>query len=76
MRRSMILKVHFYIIHNEERVLRVEELISGSKQWPKRFRTKLRASNYHRARTIYGVTDKEVAEKAARYLESSSSASR
>jgi len=71
---ATILKEHRYIvrIRDGEHVLRIQELISGTEEWPERIRVQLPASIHYRARTIYGITEKEVAEKAAAYLESPS----
>jgi|HubBroStandDraft_6_1064221.scaffolds.fasta_scaffold527827_2 phenylacetate-coenzyme A ligase PaaK-like adenylate-forming protein len=55
-------------VRGEEYSLRVQELISGSESWPEKFRVQLHASLRHRAQTIYGPSDQEVAEKAAEYL--------
>jgi hypothetical protein len=52
----------------EPHVLRIEELIIGSEQWPERFRIRLAASHSREAKTIYGSTAAEAAERAAAYL--------
>lgn len=56
-------------VRNEQHVLRVEELVSGTERWPGKFRVQLHASLRYRAQTIYGTTDHEVAQKVAEYLE-------
>jgi hypothetical protein len=68
---TTILKEHRYIVRisNEEFVLRVQELISGPKQWPERFRVQLYASIGYRARIIYGITEADAAAKTAAYLD-------
>ena len=67
---TTLLREERYILRsgNQEHVLRVQELISGSEAWIERFRVQLSASNLRAAKTIYGSTGREVAEKAAAYL--------
>jgi phenylacetate-coenzyme A ligase PaaK-like adenylate-forming protein len=65
---------YIYYLGMEPQVLRVEELISGSEQWPERFRALLAASHTREAKTIYGSTARETAERAVVYLSVSPSA--
>jgi hypothetical protein len=55
-------------IQTEEHILRVQELISGSEPWPKRFRVCLPASRTREAKTIYGETARQVADLATDYF--------
>ena len=51
----MLIKQERFICYlgMEQQVLRVDELISGSEQWPERFRALLAASHTREAKTIY-----------------------
>jgi hypothetical protein len=66
----MLLKEHRYmfIVGAASHAFRVEELVKGAPGWPRRFRLKLAASSFFEAQTFYGVSCREVAEKAAKYL--------
>jgi hypothetical protein len=72
----MLIKQERFICYlgMEQQVLRVDELISGSEQWPERFRSLLAASHTREAKTIYGSTAREAAERAVVYLSLSPSA--
>jgi hypothetical protein len=56
-------------IRQEEHVLRVQELVSGTENWPEKFRVQVHASLRYPGRTIYGASDHEVAAKVAEYLD-------
>lgn len=66
----MLIKEERYMFYlgMEQQVLRVKELISGSEQWPERFRALLATSRTREAKTIYGSTAREAAERAVVYL--------
>jgi hypothetical protein len=56
----------------EEYVFRVDELIAGVTSWPDRCRLRLPASACIEAKTFYGASCEEVAEKAAGFVASRS----
>jgi hypothetical protein len=66
----MLIKEHRFTFLGAADVylFRVEELIEGLAFWPSRFRLKLPASTHWEARTIYGSSCNEVAQKAANSL--------
>jgi|SRR5580700_1775572 hypothetical protein len=66
----MLLKEHRYmfLVGATRHVFRVEELVKGAAGWPRRFRLKLAASSLWEAQTFYGVSCRDVAEKAAKFL--------
>jgi len=59
-----------YILYvgTEEYVLPVQELLSGLEPWPEKFRALLPASREWTARTVYGSSGREAAERAMEYL--------
>ena len=57
------------LVGPETHVLRIEELIQGTAGWGGRFRVQLPASHYSEATTIYGASEQEVAESAARLID-------
>jgi len=59
----------------EEHVLRVQEMLWGPEGWPGPCRILVPASHRREARSFYGATPREVAEKAADYLAGSVSPS-
>lgn len=67
----MLLKEHRFTFFaaGEIHLLRIEEMVSGLAIWPQKFRLKLPASAHSQARTIYGSSCNEVAQKAADVLE-------
>lgn len=67
----MLLKEHRYRaqIGSETRVLRVEELVSGSPVWMEKFRLQIPAETGHEAKTFYGPGAQEVAELGADFLD-------
>jgi hypothetical protein len=46
----------------------IEEMVSGMAVWPNKFRLKIPASSNWEARTFYGKSCHEVAEKAAEFM--------
>jgi hypothetical protein len=46
----------------------IEEMVSGMAVWPHKFRLKIPASSDGEARTFYGKSCDEVAEKAAEFM--------
>ena len=52
----------------EEHAFRVDELVAGMAGWPDRFRLRLPASSRSEAKTFYGASCEEVAEKAADFV--------
>jgi hypothetical protein len=73
---TTLIKEERYICYlgMEQHVLRVEELISSSEQWPEPFRVRLAASHRREAKTIYGSTTVEAAERAVSFISLSDSA--
>jgi hypothetical protein len=49
-------------------VFNIEEMVSGMAVWPHKFRLKIPASSNCEARTLYGKSCDEVAEKAAEFM--------
>jgi hypothetical protein len=70
----MLLREHRFkfFARNKEYVFRVDELVAGIAAWPDRFRLQLPASLGAEARTFYGATCEEAAEKAADFVASCS----
>jgi hypothetical protein len=68
----MLLREHRFkfFARNEEYVFRVDELVAGIAAWPNRFRLRLPASARAVAKTFYGPSCEEVAEKAADFVAS------
>jgi hypothetical protein len=68
----MLLREHRFkfFARNEEYVFRVDELVAGIAAWPNRFRLRLPASPRAVAKTFYGASCEEVAEKAADFVAS------
>jgi hypothetical protein len=66
----MLLKEHrfMFVVGTATHILRVEELVKGAAGWPRKFRLKLAASSFFEAQTFYGVSCRDVAEKAAKFL--------
>jgi hypothetical protein len=50
----------------------IEEMVTGLAMWPQRFRLKLPASSCSEAKTFYGDSCDEVAEKASGFMASNS----
>jgi hypothetical protein len=65
----MLLKEHRFrfLLGTETKFLTIEELVVGVTGWPSRFRLKLAASSRSEARSFYGASCYEAAEKAARF---------
>jgi len=49
-------------------VFTIDELVSGIAVWPNKFRLKVPASSNSEAKTFYGPSCYEVAEKAAQFM--------
>jgi len=66
----MLLKEHRFkfFLGVETYLFTIEELVTGLAGWPDRFRIKLAASKGSEAKTFYGPSCYDVAEKAARYI--------
>ena len=67
----MLLKEHRFkfIAGTETLLFRIEELVKGPTMWPHRFKLTLPASFHSEARTFYGKSCYEVAEKAANFID-------
>ena len=52
----------------ETHLFTIEEWVKGLPVWPRRFRVRLPASSRNQAKTFYGATCCEAAEKAANFL--------
>jgi len=61
---------YIFLSGNDQHVIRVQELISGSAGWPDRFRVHVPASHMLKAKKFYGTTARETAERAIEYLTS------
>jgi hypothetical protein len=57
-----------YSAGSETHLFVVEEWVKGLAVWPRRFRVRLPASSRSEAKTFYGATCYEAAEKAASFL--------
>jgi|HubBroStandDraft_6_1064221.scaffolds.fasta_scaffold39889_3 hypothetical protein len=70
----MLLREHRFkfFVGAEDYVFRVEELVTGTSSWPDRCRLRLPASARTEAKTFYGASCVEVAEKAAGFIASHS----
>ena len=66
----MLLKEHRFkfFAGAETHLFRIEELVTGPAVWPHRFRLTLPASSRSEAKTFYGATCYEAAEKAAEFI--------
>jgi|HubBroStandDraft_2_1064218.scaffolds.fasta_scaffold53281_3 hypothetical protein len=66
----MLVKDHRFkvFVGNETHLFVVEELVTGLAAWPSKFRLKLHASPRSEAKTFYGASCHEVAEKVADYI--------
>jgi hypothetical protein len=66
----MLLREHRFkfFARTEEYVFRVDELVAGIAAWPDRFRLRLPAAPRTGAKTFYGASCEEVAEKGADYV--------
>jgi hypothetical protein len=67
----MLLKEHRFkfVAGTETLLFRIEELVKGPTTWPHRFKLTLPASFYSEAKTFYGQSCYEVAEKAASFID-------
>jgi hypothetical protein len=62
----MLLREHrFKFIAGTTHIFTIEEIVKGMAVWPHKFRLRLPASSNSEAKTFYGATCYEVAEKAA-----------
>jgi hypothetical protein len=70
----MLLREHRFkfFARNEEYIFKVDELVAGIAAWPYRFRLQLPGSTRAEAKTFYGPSCEEVAEKAADFVASCS----
>lgn len=61
----MLLKEHRYLVQigSHTQIFSVHELISGNAGWGDRFRLQIPADSHGEARTVYGASAGEVAEK-------------
>lgn len=66
----MLLKEYRFkcIVGAETHLFTIEEWVKGLAVWPRRFRVRLPASSRSEAKTFYGATCDEAAEKAANFL--------
>jgi hypothetical protein len=66
----MLLKEHRFkcIAGTETYLFKIEELVRGLAIWPHRFRLRVAASPRWEAKTFYGASCYEVAEKAADFI--------
>ena len=67
----MLLKEHRFrfVAGTETLLFRIEELVKGPTTWPHRFKLTLPASFHSEAKTFYGQSCYEVAEKAANFID-------
>jgi hypothetical protein len=67
---QMLLKEHRFkfIAGTETYLFKIEELVRGLAIWPHRFRLRVAASSRSEAKTFYGASCYEVAEKAADFM--------
>jgi len=56
------------VVGAETHLFTIEEWVKGLAVWPRRFRVRLPASSRTEAKTFYGATCHEAAEKAANFL--------
>jgi hypothetical protein len=56
------------IVGVETHLFTIEEWVKGLAVWPRRFRVRLPASSRSEAKTFFGATCHEAAEKAANFL--------
>jgi|ERR1700682_5278667 hypothetical protein len=70
----MLLKEHRFkfLAGAETHLFTIEELVTGLAGWPDRFRLKLPASSSSEAKTFYGASCYDAAEKAAHFIASNS----
>jgi len=70
----MLLKEHRFkfFAGTETYFFTIEELVNGLAGWPHRFRIKLPASSGSQAKTFYGESCYDAAEKAAQFLATNS----
>jgi hypothetical protein len=70
----MLLKEHRFkfFAGTETHLFTIEELVTGLAGWADRFRIRLAASSGSEARTFYGASCYETAEKAAAFIASTS----
>jgi len=66
----MLLKEHRFkfVAGVYTHLFNIEEMVSGMAVWPQKFRLKIPASSTCEARTFYGKSCDEVAEKAAEFM--------
>lgn len=66
-----LVKEHRYIAytHVDTLVLRIEEFVSGPVRWPDQYRLKMPATADRPAKTFYGSTSHEVAEKGGQFIQ-------
>jgi len=66
----MLLKEHRFkfLAGAEAYLFTIEELVTGLAVWPQRFRLKLPASSRSEAKTFYGASCYEAAEKASDFI--------
>ena len=57
-----------FFVGAETHLFMIDELVKGLAGWPNRFRLKLSASPRSGAKTFYGASCYEVAEKAAEFM--------
>jgi hypothetical protein len=66
----MLLKEHRFkfFAGNETHLFTIEELVAGLAGWPHKFRLRLPASPRSEAKTFYGASCTEAADKAAKFI--------
>jgi hypothetical protein len=65
----MLLKEHrFKFVLGTTHIFTIEEMVQGLAVWPHKFRLRLPASSKSEAKSFYGASCYEVAEKAAQFI--------
>jgi hypothetical protein len=65
----MLLREHrFKFVAGTTHIFTIEEIVRGMAVWPHKFRLRLPASSNSEAKTFYGTSCYEVAEKAAEFM--------
>lgn len=67
-----LVKEQRYVLYAalDTHLLRIEQYIEGQGHWPDKYRLKVPATKGRHAKTFYGPTSRDVARKAAKYLNS------
>ena len=72
----MLLREHrFKFVAGTTHMFTIEEMVRGMAVWPHKFRLRIPASSNSEAKTFYGTSCYEVAEKAAEFMAQNSNRS-